>query len=169
MKIYISADIEGVSGIVLGKQTTREGFDYERARKLMTGEVAAAAKGAIEAGADEIAFIYLEMANRVFLEKIQGVLQQVHAQCVLLKGLLVHEDEAVPVPVEVLHIFLLDDGLLHLVFGVKGMLKDRSGLHVFQLCPDKSPPLAGFHKLEFHNIEKLIPVNDGHSVFEIVG
>ncbi len=54
MKVYISADIEGVSGIMLGKQTTREGFDYERARKLMTGEVAAAANGAIEAGAKEI-------------------------------------------------------------------------------------------------------------------
>jgi D-amino peptidase len=54
VKVYISADIEGVSGIVLGKQTTRQGFDYERARKLMTGEVAAAAKGAIEAGAKEI-------------------------------------------------------------------------------------------------------------------
>jgi len=54
MKVYISADIEGVSGVVLGKQTGQKGHDYERMRKLMTGEVAAAAKGAIEAGAREI-------------------------------------------------------------------------------------------------------------------
>lgn len=54
MKVYISADIEGVSGVVLGRQTGQKGHDYERMRKLMTGEVAAAAKGAIEAGAAEI-------------------------------------------------------------------------------------------------------------------
>lgn len=54
MKVYISADIEGVSGVVLGRQTGQKGHDYERMRKLMTGEVAAAAKGALEAGAAEI-------------------------------------------------------------------------------------------------------------------
>jgi len=36
MKIYISADIEGISGVVKGSQTTETGHDYERARRLMT-------------------------------------------------------------------------------------------------------------------------------------
>lgn len=54
MKIYISADIEGISGVVSGSQTSFSGDGYERARKLMTEEVNAAIEGAVEAGATEI-------------------------------------------------------------------------------------------------------------------
>lgn len=54
MKIYISADIEGISGVVSGSQTGFSGDDYQRARKLMTEEVNAAIEGAVEAGATEI-------------------------------------------------------------------------------------------------------------------
>lgn len=54
MKIYISADIEGISGVVNRTQVTSNGYDYSRARKLMTDEVNAAVKGAKSAGASEI-------------------------------------------------------------------------------------------------------------------
>lgn len=54
MKIFISADIEGISGIVNRSHLSSEGHDYERARKLMTDEVNAAISGAIKAGAEEI-------------------------------------------------------------------------------------------------------------------
>lgn len=54
MKVYISVDIEGVSGVVHGEQTTQSGYDYEYARQLMTNEANAAIKGAVNAGADEI-------------------------------------------------------------------------------------------------------------------
>lgn len=54
MKIYISADIEGISGIVSSPQTRADGYDYQRARMLMTEDVNAAIEGALEAGADEI-------------------------------------------------------------------------------------------------------------------
>lgn len=54
MKIYISADIEGISGVVNGTHTTQQGYDYQRARKLMTDEVNATVKGAKLAGANEI-------------------------------------------------------------------------------------------------------------------
>lgn len=54
MKIYISADIEGISGVVSKAQLSPEGYDYQRARMLMTKEVNAAIEGAIEAGAKEI-------------------------------------------------------------------------------------------------------------------
>ncbi|QUH21311.1 M55 family metallopeptidase [Alkaliphilus sp. B6464] len=54
MKIYISADIEGISGVVNGTHTSPQGYDYNRARKLMTDEVNAAAKGAKLAGATTI-------------------------------------------------------------------------------------------------------------------
>jgi len=48
MKVFISADMEGVAGIVHGEML-REGKEYERARKLMTQEVNAAIEGVLEA------------------------------------------------------------------------------------------------------------------------
>lgn len=54
MKIYISADIEGISGVVNGSFTSQKEYDYSRARKLMTDEVNAAIAGAKLAGAKEI-------------------------------------------------------------------------------------------------------------------
>ncbi|MEM2916809.1 MAG: M55 family metallopeptidase [Candidatus Bathyarchaeia archaeon] len=54
MKVYISADMEGVAGIVHGEHVLRDGKEHERARKLMTQEVNAAIEGAIEAGAKSI-------------------------------------------------------------------------------------------------------------------
>ncbi|MBD3183467.1 peptidase M55 [Candidatus Poribacteria bacterium] len=54
MKIYISADIEGATGVVHGDQTGGSSTDYMRARKFMTGDVNAAIEGALKAGADEV-------------------------------------------------------------------------------------------------------------------
>ena len=54
MKIFISADIEGIGGVVRGEQTGRDGADYPHARELMTAEVNAAIRGAFEGGATEV-------------------------------------------------------------------------------------------------------------------
>ncbi len=54
MKVYISADIEGVCGVTDLDHTRRDGKDYEIARKLMTKEVNAAAEGAFNGGASEV-------------------------------------------------------------------------------------------------------------------
>lgn len=54
MKIYISADIEGIGGVVNRTQLSNDGYDYARARKLMTEEVNAAVKGAMDGGAKDI-------------------------------------------------------------------------------------------------------------------
>ena len=54
MKVYISADIEGVAGVVHSEHTMRDGREHDLARKLMTDEVNACIKGAIEAGAQEV-------------------------------------------------------------------------------------------------------------------
>lgn len=54
MKIFISADIEGISGVIHREHQVSGTGDYERSRRLMTQEVNAAIKGAIDAGADEI-------------------------------------------------------------------------------------------------------------------
>lgn len=54
LKIYISADMEGVVGVVTGDQLGPEGFEYSRFREFMTAEVNACIEAAREAGADEI-------------------------------------------------------------------------------------------------------------------
>jgi len=54
MRIYISADIEGVTGISTWQETLKGNEDYTRYREQMTKEVVAACKGAIDAGADYI-------------------------------------------------------------------------------------------------------------------
>lgn len=54
MKLYISADIEGIAGVVSRDQGGPENFEYDKGREWMTGEVRAACEGAAEAGATEI-------------------------------------------------------------------------------------------------------------------
>ena len=54
LKIYISADMEGVAGVVTSEQLGPSGFEYSRFREFMTGEVLAAVNAAFEAGATEV-------------------------------------------------------------------------------------------------------------------
>lgn len=54
MRFYISADIEGVAGVVSRETSGPGGFEYERARDWMTAEVVAACEAAFECGACEI-------------------------------------------------------------------------------------------------------------------
>src|SRR5687768_2920450 len=54
LKVFISVDMEGVIGVVDRDQTSSEGQDYERFRRLMTAEANAAIDGARDAGATHI-------------------------------------------------------------------------------------------------------------------
>ena len=54
LKIYISADMEGITGVVTGEQLGPQGFEYARFREFMTQEVNAAIEGAMAAGATDI-------------------------------------------------------------------------------------------------------------------
>ncbi len=54
LKIYISADMEGVVGAVTGDQLGPSGFEYQRFRTFMTAEVNACIEAAREAEVDEI-------------------------------------------------------------------------------------------------------------------
>jgi len=54
MKIYISADIEGITDVTHWDETDLQKGDSYAAREQMTAEVAAACDGAIQAGATEI-------------------------------------------------------------------------------------------------------------------
>ncbi|MQA91307.1 MAG: aminopeptidase [Gemmatimonas sp.] len=53
-RVYISADMEGVAGVVTGEQLGPKGFEYARFRTFLTDEVLAAIQGARAAGAGEI-------------------------------------------------------------------------------------------------------------------
>lgn len=54
MNIFISVDIEGISGVVNSSHTTIGKHEYERARKLMTGELNAAINAIHETGQHSI-------------------------------------------------------------------------------------------------------------------
>lgn len=54
MKIYISADIEGTTGITSWDETEKSKADYAKFQEQMNREVEAACDGAIKAGAEEI-------------------------------------------------------------------------------------------------------------------
>ncbi|NUR28919.1 MAG: M55 family metallopeptidase [Catenulispora sp.] len=54
MRIYISADMEGVTGLVDADDVQPGGRDYERGRRAMTQDVNAAVRGALRAGAAEV-------------------------------------------------------------------------------------------------------------------
>lgn len=54
MKVYISVDMEGISGLVRWADVSSNGIDFERNRGLMTLDANAAIEGAFQAGATEV-------------------------------------------------------------------------------------------------------------------
>ena len=54
MKVYLSADIEGVTGTTHWDETEKPKSDYSEFREQMTAEVSAACEGALQAGSTEI-------------------------------------------------------------------------------------------------------------------
>lgn len=54
MKIYISVDLEGASGISSSEYVTKDGRLYNVGRKLITEDVNAAIRGAFDGGAEEV-------------------------------------------------------------------------------------------------------------------
>ncbi len=53
-KIFISVDLEGVTGVVQPTQLGPDGFEYQRAREWMTGEINAAIQGIRDAGPADV-------------------------------------------------------------------------------------------------------------------
>jgi len=54
LKVYISVDMEGISGLNGDNQTSGAGAEYGRARKLMVEDANAAIRGAFEGGATDV-------------------------------------------------------------------------------------------------------------------
>ena len=54
LKVFISVDMEGIAGVVSGRECSSSGPDYDKFRKLTTFEANAAIEGALQAGATEV-------------------------------------------------------------------------------------------------------------------
>ncbi len=80
MKVYISADMEGTSGIVHSDQTDPSLPEYQRGRKLMLGEVNAAVEGALKGGATQV------LVNDSHWNMRNLFLEDLHPEAVLLSG-----------------------------------------------------------------------------------
>jgi D-amino peptidase len=53
-KVFISVDMEGITGITNWEETSRSGKDYDYFRRIMSQEASAAVEGAVAAGASEV-------------------------------------------------------------------------------------------------------------------
>ena len=54
MRVLVSADMEGIAGVVDFAQTEPGSREFEQSRRLMTLEINAAVEGALEAGVQEV-------------------------------------------------------------------------------------------------------------------
>jgi D-amino peptidase len=54
LRVLVVADMEGISGVVNWDQVSPGHPEYERFRRIMTGDVNAAIKGSIQTGADDV-------------------------------------------------------------------------------------------------------------------
>ncbi|MEC9488122.1 MAG: M55 family metallopeptidase [Halanaerobium sp.] len=80
MKVYISADLEGINGVVNERHVARDGDDYQWAREMMTAEVNSAIKGALKAGATEI------LVNDSHDTMTNIILDKLHPAACLISG-----------------------------------------------------------------------------------
>lgn len=75
MRVYVSADMEGISGVVHGDELTQGTASWQAARRWMTADVLAAAEGAFAAGATEVVVAdgHAGMRNLVYEDLPAGV------------------------------------------------------------------------------------------------
>lgn len=80
MKLYISADMEGLTGVTNFLEVKRDEKDYSRFRKIMTQEVNAAIEGAMEAGVNEV------LINDGHANMRNLLLEELHPNVKLISG-----------------------------------------------------------------------------------
>ncbi|MBM4160992.1 MAG: hypothetical protein FJ217_07825 [Ignavibacteria bacterium] len=80
LKVFISVDMEGITGVVHGDQTGAGGHDYNMARKWMTADANAAILGALDAGATEI------IVNDSHGDQRNLLLSELHPAATLIAG-----------------------------------------------------------------------------------
>jgi D-amino peptidase len=82
MKVFLSVDMEGVSGLVRWADVVTAGIDFERNRRLMTLDTNAAIEGAFEAGATEV----VVEENHGVEELCDLLIDEVDPRCHVVRG-----------------------------------------------------------------------------------
>lgn len=80
VRVYISADMEGITGLVDADDVQADGRDYERGRAMMTQDVNAAVGGALAGGATRVLVNDAHSAMRNLL------VDQLHPAAALVRG-----------------------------------------------------------------------------------
>ena len=82
VKVFISVDMEGISGLVRWQDVTSNGQDYQRNRSIMTREANAAIEGALLAGASEV----IVEENHGVEDLCNLVMDEIDARCRVIRG-----------------------------------------------------------------------------------
>jgi D-amino peptidase len=82
MKVYISVDMEGISGLVRWADVASSGIDYPRNRSLLTADTNAAIEGAFRAGADEV----IVEENHGVEDLCNVVMDEIDPRCRVVRG-----------------------------------------------------------------------------------
>ncbi len=80
IKIYISADMEGATGVTGAADVSDDKPAYERFRKLLTKDVNAAVEGAFEGGAKNV------VVNEAHANKRNILLEELHEEAEMISG-----------------------------------------------------------------------------------
>jgi len=82
MKVFISVDMEGISGLVRWADVIRTGIDFARNRRLMTLDANAAIAGAFDGGATEV----VVEENHGVEELCDLLLDEIDPRCRVIRG-----------------------------------------------------------------------------------
>ncbi|HVN84083.1 MAG TPA: M55 family metallopeptidase [Candidatus Binatia bacterium] len=82
MKVFISVDMEGISGLVRWADVVTRGIDFERNRRCMTLDANAAIAGAFDAGATEV----IVEENHGVEELCDLLLDEIDLRCRIIRG-----------------------------------------------------------------------------------
>ena len=82
MKIYISADMEGISGLVRWNDVVTNGIDYTLGRHFLTQDVNAAVSGAFDAGASQV----VVEENHGVEDLCNLLMDEIDERCTVVRG-----------------------------------------------------------------------------------
>ena len=82
MRVWLSVDMEGISGLVRWADVITSGMDFQRNRRFMTGDANAAIAGAFDGGATEVV---VEESHGVE-ELCDLVLDEIDPRCRVVRG-----------------------------------------------------------------------------------
>jgi D-amino peptidase len=81
MRVFLSVDMEGISGLVRWPDVTG-GIDYERGRRFLTADVNAAIEGAFAGGATEV----VVEENHGFQDLCNVLMDEIDPRCEVVRG-----------------------------------------------------------------------------------